>query len=105
MEQIRIKKLMFLILLIFTSTVCSSTVTAEENIDNQSEISSLKDLDLINDRDTINEYNEDDEVPDIYGTSPETTFTFEVNGQVLEPGESIYIESAPGQQPRISVGK
>lgn len=47
--------------------------------------------------DGIDLYMQEDDVPDVYGTSPETTFTFEVNGQVLQPGEAIYIESGPGQ--------
>ncbi|MFC9711146.1 hypothetical protein ACFTRD_23615 [Paenibacillus sp. NPDC056933] len=91
--------------MIFVAGLYSSTIVAKGNMDNVSELTSSEDLDLIINRDALNEYNEDDEVPDIYGTSPETTFTFEVNGQVLQPGESIYIETAPGQQPIIRVGK
>lgn len=55
--------------------------------------------------DGIDLYMQEDNVPDVYGTSPETTFTFEVNGQVLRPGEAIYMESGPNQLPRIWVGK
>ncbi|MEY8739649.1 hypothetical protein AB9M62_08660 [Bacillales bacterium AN1005] len=41
------------------------------------------------------------DVPDIYGTSPETTFRFMYNGRMLEPGESILVcTSAPGQECR-----
>ncbi|MDR6726527.1 hypothetical protein J2W91_005048 [Paenibacillus amylolyticus] len=37
------------------------------------------------------------DVPDIYGTSPETTFRFMYNGRMLEPGESILVCTAePG---------
>lgn len=39
-----------------------------------------------------------EDVPNIYGTSPETTFKFIYNGRVLEPGESMLIcTAAPGQ--------
>ncbi|WP_338540823.1 hypothetical protein [Paenibacillus tundrae] len=38
------------------------------------------------------------DVPDIYGTSPETTFRFMFNGRVLDLGESILVcTAAPGQ--------
>ena len=80
MRQHYKKKMMFLISMILVLSLTSSKVIAEE-------------------------YKEDEEVLDIYGTTPETTFTFEVNGQILQPGESIYIETAPDQQPVIRVGK
>ncbi|WP_128103761.1 hypothetical protein [Paenibacillus sp. DCT19] len=38
------------------------------------------------------------DIPDIYGTSPDTTFKFMFNGRVLEPEESILVcTAAPGQ--------
>ncbi len=38
------------------------------------------------------------DVPDIYGTSPETSFKFMYNGRMIEPGESILVcTAAPGQ--------
>ncbi|MDQ0172405.1 hypothetical protein [Paenibacillus tundrae] len=41
------------------------------------------------------------DVPDIYGTSTETTFKFMYNGRMLEPGESILVcTAAPGQECR-----
>ncbi|MCG7379560.1 hypothetical protein MH215_21405 [Paenibacillus sp. ACRSA] len=40
---------------------------------------------------------EGQDVSDIYGTSPETTFRFMYNGRMLEPGESILVcTAAPG---------
>ncbi|KAA8750008.1 MULTISPECIES: hypothetical protein [Paenibacillus] len=107
MRQHYKKKMMFLITVILVLSLTSSKVIAEEDkhSDTQREISSWMEPGFILDRDTLNEYKEDEEVPDIYGTKPETTFTFEVNGQILQPGESIYIETAPDQQPIIRVGK
>lgn len=41
------------------------------------------------------------DVPDIFGTSPETKFRFMFNGRVLGPGESILVcTAAPGQECR-----
>ncbi|WP_339298300.1 hypothetical protein MKY92_27475 [Paenibacillus sp. FSL R5-0623] len=80
MRQQYKKKMIFLITLILVLSFSSSKVIAEG-------------------------YKQDGEVPDIYGTTSETIFTFEVNGQILQPGESIYIETAPDQQPVIRVGK
>jgi hypothetical protein len=55
--------------------------------------------------DGVDSYDEVGEIPDVYGTSLETTFTFEVNGQVLQPGESIYIQSSTNELPKVWVGK
>ncbi len=53
----------------------------------------------------LDELGGEEEIPDLYRTSPDTTFTFEVNGRVLQPGESIYIQSGSDQLSKVWVGK
>ncbi|MDM5277178.1 HNH endonuclease signature motif containing protein [Paenibacillus silvae] len=106
MKQLLRKNFALLLALALVLGLFPNSISAEEDSNpnnNENAISSEINLDPIVDRDLVDDFKENSDVPDIYGTTPETTYTFEVNGETIQPGESIYIYSSPDmQQPLIS---
>lgn len=107
MKQLLRKNFALLLALALVLGLFPSSISAEEDIpvgNNESAISTEVDLDPVIDKDLIDEFKETDnlDVPDIYGTTPELTYAFEVNGETFQSGETIYIHSAPGMQPVIT---